>query len=201
MTEQWRPIEGYEGLYEVSNLGKVRSLDRIDCTGRRLKGKILIPLMMKNGYLSVFLCKEGKAKHFLIHRLVAQAFILNPEGLKEINHKDEDKTNNLVDNLEYCDRKYNMNYGTRTERDVQTKIRKGLFDPEMCGIKDRKEYDRLYNQKNKERIRERNKEWYQENRDQILEQQRDYYQKNREQINERRREQYRRRKKKTKQTT
>lgn len=163
--EIWKDIEGYEGLYQVSNMGKVRSVDRIDCTGHRLNGKILRPRMNSGGYLLVNLHNEGEQKTFTVHRLVAQAFIPNPEGLPQINHKDEDKTNNIVDNIEYCDRKYNCNYGTRNERVaknmLQTKISKGLVDPEMCGIqtKDKKEYNRLY---------------YNKKRDQILEQQRAY---------------------------
>ena len=173
LVEQWRPIEGYEGLYQVSNLGRVRSLDRIDCAGRRLKGKILSPEVAR-GYVQVQLWKEGKLKWFKVHRLVAQTFIHNPEGLPQINHKDEDKTNNIVDNLEYCDGKYNMNYGTRIERAVQTRISNGNADPELCGIGDEKEYKRLYYQKNKDRLRERHTEYMRE---------------------------YRRRKEKTKQTT
>ena len=153
-NEIWKDIEGYEGLYQVSNLGRVKSLERIDRLGRLKPGVILRPKVERGGYLLVGLHKEGKQKMFLVHRLVAHAFIPNPEGLPEINHRDEDKTNNLVDNLEYCDRKYNMNYGTRNERmtknRVQSGIDNGTYDPELCGImnKDRNEYARLYYQKN-----------------------------------------------------
>ena len=159
MTDEvWRDIEGYEMIYQVSNMGRVKRLDGIDSQGRNWKGRILSPGIDKGGYLKVCLYKEGKVNRFLVHRLVAHAFIPNPEGLPQINHIDEDKTNNLVDNLEYCDCKYNCNYGTHTERQVQTMIRKGIFDPEMCGL-DRNERKRLYYQKNKERLKEYQREY------------------------------------------
>lgn len=110
--EEWKPVKGYEGLYEVSNLGRVKSLNyRRTGKERILKGR-------KNnwGYLQVILYKDDKRKNYKIHRLVAQAFLPNPDNLPEVNHKDEDKTNNCVDNLEYCNNYYNVNYGTRNER-------------------------------------------------------------------------------------
>ena len=108
-TEIWKSIKGYEGLYEVSNLGRVKSL---------LYGKerILKPQKQRNGYLHIILCKNVKMKTFKVHRLVATAFIPNPECFEQINHKDEDKTNNCVSNLEWCSSKYNKNYGSRNER-------------------------------------------------------------------------------------
>lgn len=112
MKEEYKDIEGYEGLYQVSNLGNVKSLDN----DKERKDKILKPAKLKNGYLQVTLCKEGKRKIYKIHRLVAQTFIENPNNLPQINHKDEDKTNNHITNLEFCDRKYNCNYGTRNEK-------------------------------------------------------------------------------------
>lgn len=111
INEQWRPVNGYEN-YEVSNLGRVKSLN-YNHTG---KEKILKPLKERNGYLRVNLCRDGKMKRFLIHRLVAIAFISNPEGLEQINHKDENKSNNVVENLEWVSRWDNMHYGTLYER-------------------------------------------------------------------------------------
>lgn len=108
-TEIWKPVKGYEGLYEVSNLGRVKSLKY----GRE---KVLKPGDDNNGYLFVKLYKDGKRKHFKVHRLVAEAFLPNPEGLPEVNHRDEVKTNNVVYNLEFCSRWYNMHYGTLQER-------------------------------------------------------------------------------------
>ena len=130
MEEIWKDIEGYEGIYQVSNLGRVRSLDREvpNCNAagyvgtKILRGKILKPLKMANsGYMEVHLKSNGQVKHGRIHRLVAEAFIPNPDNLPEINHKDEDKTNNRADNLEWCDRQYNSNYGTRLIRISDTK--------------------------------------------------------------------------------
>lgn len=115
----WKPIEDYEGLYEVSNFGNVRSLDR-KVSGRwgitNRKGKILNLVKDKDGYLIVTLCKKGKQKTHKIHRLVANAFLDNPYDYECINHKDENPTNNHFENLEFCTTKYNSNYGTRNER-------------------------------------------------------------------------------------
>ena len=118
--EIWKDKKDYEGLYQASNLGRVRSVDRWvkgkSGSLRLIKGKILKPGTTKDGYLQVVLCKNGKEKTFRVHRLVAETFLLNPENLPEVNHKDEDKTNNNVENLEFCDRTYNVNYGTRNEK-------------------------------------------------------------------------------------
>ena len=100
MKETWKPIVGYEGLYEVSNLGRVRSLTRLSKFRNRsgkldervIKGRIMRPQKQRTGYLNVGLSKDGKVTLFRVHRLVAAAFIANPEGLYEVNHIDEDKT-------------------------------------------------------------------------------------------------------------
>ena len=108
----WKDIKGYEGLYQVSNTGKARSMNyRNTGNVRRLK-----PSVNKDGYLQVGLYKEGKYYRYLVHRLVALTFIPNPNNLPQVNHKDENKANNTVWNLEWCDAKYNSNYGTRIER-------------------------------------------------------------------------------------
>ena len=112
INEEWRPIKGYEGLYEVSSLGRVKSMN-YSHTG---KERILKIGKHRGGYLFVILCRNGKRKNFLVHRLVAEAFLPNPNNLPQVNHKDEVKTNNCVSNLEWCDCKYNNNYGTRSER-------------------------------------------------------------------------------------
>ena len=135
INEIWKPIKGYEGLYEVSNFGRIRSLDRW-CSHRRgkqlKKGKILKLLKDTSGYLFVRLCKNNKVKTYLVHRLVAEAFIDNPNNLPQINHKDECKTNNIVSNLEWCDRKYNINYGTRTEK-CSKKLSKPVLQYDLEG--------------------------------------------------------------------
>ena len=113
MKEEYKDIEGYENLYQISSLGNVKSLNK-------RKGRILKPAKNNKGYLRVGLCKQGKRKMYLVHRLVTSAFIENPNNLPQVNHKDEDKTNNAVENLEFCDAKYNNNYGTRNIRAAES---------------------------------------------------------------------------------
>lgn len=114
MIEIFKDIEGYEGLYQISNLGNVKALG--NGGSNTSKERILKPTKNQKGYLYVGLCKEGKRKKYKIHRLVAQMFLPNSNNFTEINHKDEDKTNNQVTNLEWCTRAYNMNYGSRNQR-------------------------------------------------------------------------------------
>ena len=106
--EEWRDIKGYEGKYQVSNLGRVRSFHG--------KGKLLKGTPDKDGYLRIALCKNGMRKYFGIHQLVALVFIPNPNNLPCVNHKDEDKTDNKVENLEWCTIAYNNCYGNRLKR-------------------------------------------------------------------------------------
>ena len=131
--EQWCDIEGFENLYQISNTGRVKSLERIvKVTGGNnnscfIKEKILKPSVGKQGYLSVVLCKDGKVYGRLIHRLVAQAFIPNPDNLPCVNHKDENPQNNNVTNIEWCSYRYNNCYKGRIEkcRDKISKTLKG----------------------------------------------------------------------------
>lgn len=113
MVEIWKDIVGYENLYQVSNFGNVRSF-------KHKKPKLLKPRKDSKGYLQIVLSNHNKSrKNFLIHRLVAQAFIPNPKNYPVINHKDENPLNNNVSNLEWCTQKYNTNYGTAQERRVK----------------------------------------------------------------------------------
>ncbi|MCO7126642.1 NUMOD4 motif-containing HNH endonuclease [Sporolactobacillus shoreicorticis] len=112
MIEIWRNIKDYEGLYQVSNCGRVKRLSN----NRQMKEKILRSVKHGRGYLKIGLHKNGSQKDYFIHRLVAQAFIINPINLPEVNHRDENKHNNNISNLEWCSSKYNANYGTRNER-------------------------------------------------------------------------------------
>lgn len=110
--EEWRNIDEYEGLYQVSNCGRVKSTQYYHGTYERI-----MKLNKRNdGYIGVQLWKNGKCKSYLVHRLVAQAFLNNPYNLTEVNHKDEDKSNNNVNNIEWCNRVYNNNYGTVKQR-------------------------------------------------------------------------------------
>ena len=110
MVEIWKDVVGYEGLYKVSNLGNVMSF-------KHKKPKLLKPRKDSKGYLQILLSNHNKSiKNFLIHRLVAQAFLPNPNNYPVINHKDENKTNNRVSNLEFCTQQYNTTYGTAQER-------------------------------------------------------------------------------------
>lgn len=116
-NEIWKSVVGYEGLYEVSNMGRVRSLDHIS-SNRLFKGKVMSQFNIYTPgkrhpfpYKQVKLTKNGKDKMLLVHRLVAMAFLPNPQNLPFINHKDENPSNNRADNLEWCTPKYNSSYG------------------------------------------------------------------------------------------
>lgn len=120
MSEEWEPIKDYEGIYVISNTGKIKSLSRrVFVTNkynakstRMTKEKELKPQIRGNYYI-VWLCKNGIKKQYCVHRLVAQTFLKKSKNYKYINHKDENKLNNNVNNLEFCNQKYNCNYGNR----------------------------------------------------------------------------------------
>lgn len=131
MVEIWKPVVGWEGLYEVSNQGRVRSLDRevpakVGTVIR--KGRLLSQRITPFGYIRVKLTRDKQSKYYMVHRLVGEAFLSNPDNLPFINHKDENKKNNTVylnpdgsvdfskSNLEWCTRLYNARYGTNIER-------------------------------------------------------------------------------------
>ncbi len=111
-TEHWGTISGTDGIYCVSDFGKVRN---------NKTGRILIPQESHHGYLRVDISVNGKRKNFYVHRLVADAFLPNPNNFPQINHKDENKKNNSVWNLEWCTGTYNCSYGNRTMR-IREKI-------------------------------------------------------------------------------
>lgn len=131
MKEIWKDIPDFEGLYQVSNLGNVKTLDKYVGTGIKHNSKVkrkekLLKQYNKRGYLQVSLSKNHKRYYFSVHRLVAQAFIPNPDNLLQVNHKDENPMNNCIENLEWCTAKYNCNYGTRNKRIYnKTSFKKG----------------------------------------------------------------------------
>ena len=120
-VEIWVDIKNFEGCYQVSSLGRVRSLDKYGKNNwgnapRFFKGRILKPGISGSGYYFVNLRVDGTKTIARIHRLVAEAFLPNPNNLPQVNHKDENKLNNRDENLKWCDSKYNVNYGTRKLR-------------------------------------------------------------------------------------
>ena len=128
--EIWKDIEGFEGMYQISNRGNVKSLN-YNKTG---KERILKPNKVSHGYLQVQLHQDGKAKNYYVHRLVAAAFCDNPHGFKEVNHIDEDKTNNCADNLEFCSKSYNNNYGTRNKRIAEKRSKPVIAIDKRTGL-------------------------------------------------------------------
>ena len=120
--EEWKDIKGYEGIYQVSNFGRIKSLERLDSSGAIRKETLLKQYKNHNGYLVVTLCKNGVSKKFFVHRLVAEAFIPNPLNLPYVNHKGENKSKNYVWQLEWCTKEYNNNYGSRNLNASKTKI-------------------------------------------------------------------------------
>ena len=120
MQEIWKDVAGYEGLYQVSNMGRVKSFCQ-STKFHKQKEFILKPSLINSGYEVVTLYSKEKRKKFQIHRLVATAFIPNPNNLPCVNHKDENKVNNCVSNLEWCTYQYNNNYGTARIRTAETK--------------------------------------------------------------------------------
>lgn len=165
--EAWKDVQGYEGLYQVSDQGRVRSLDRIvvDASGKRThkRGCVLRPLVLRHGYHSVALWKDGKMKRPTVHRLVALAFVPNPDHLPEVNHRDGCKDNNAAVNLEWCTRRDNVRHefdtglcriGRLTDEQVRAiradnrllkEIAKdyGLSESTVCNIRKRHIYRRV----------------------------------------------------------
>lgn len=137
--EIWKDIIGYEGYYQISNLGNVKSLNRIvkNKNGYRNTGERLLKIYSPKDsqhYPFVILCKNGKTENKLIHRLVATAFVTNGDPIHktQVNHIDENKMNNSSDNLEWCTPKYNAEYGTRIERTKKSTTNNQSWKRVLC---------------------------------------------------------------------
>ena len=163
LFEVWKPISGFEN-YEISSEGRVWS---------KRAQKFLKPVKDRGGYLWVKLCNCGIEKGFLIHRLVMNAFVTNPDPqrLTQINHKNEDKTANMLENLEYCDAKYNSNYGDRIKKIHNTKLLKG----QISGLS-KKELDHKWKEEHKKERYEYSVKYRNEHRDSLNEYKRQWRQ-------------------------
>ena len=168
--EIWAWIEGFEGQYMVSTFGMIYSVERKQNNHSKLqnvKEKIKKHSDNGNGYKFIQLYSNGKNKRAYVHRLVAEAFLPNPDNLPQVNHKDEVKTNNCVENLEWCDNYYNLMYGTGNDRRIisnqnggiekriSTRIKNGTADNRTCGIiktEGRAAYKRMWRKIHKEKI-------------------------------------------------
>ena len=166
MKEIWKDIIGFEGIYEISNLGRIRRIKT---------GRILSTRRSDGWYITVTLYKDKKRYGKSLHRLVAETFVHNPYNLPEVNHIDEDKTNNRADNLEFCDRKYNNNYGSRMDKIRDTKLKNGHINEEYSGL-DKKSYGKKYYQEHKEERKEYNKKYREEHKEELKEKRKKYYQ-------------------------
>lgn len=173
LIEEWRDVVGFEGLYQVSNLGRVKGLDRlvdtnINNVNRRIhKGKLLKPQFNNKGYKRVNLCKNGNKNMAFVHRLVAEAFIPNPNNYPIINHKDENKQNNMVwvnedgsidydkSNLEWCTQEYNMNWN-RVMKKVGLKLRKTEEEKKY----NRKKYEEAHKEEKRRYMQEYHRKHY-----------------------------------------
>ena len=181
MKEIWKDIIGFEGIYEISNLGRIRRIKT---------GRILSTRRSDGWYITVTLYKDKKRYGKSLHRLVAETFVPNPYNLPEVNHIDEDKINNRADNLEFCDRKYNVNYGTIKDRIRNTRLKNGHINEEYSGL-DKKSYGKKYYQEHKEdrieygkKYREEHKEYFkkyrEEHKEELKEKRKKYYQEHKE---------------------
>lgn len=140
--EIWKPVVGYEGYYEVSNYGRVRSLDRTiyNRTGYTSvkQGKMKKTWINNRGYVMARLSKDNEKRDALVHRLVAEAFLEKSKGEEIVNHKDFNRSNNIVDNLEWCDYKYNLHYSMDRVKCSLRQKNKGRYN---LGVYPRKKKD------------------------------------------------------------
>lgn len=183
-SETFLSVPGYEGLYEVSNKGNVKSLRR---------GIILKPSIL-HGYLRVGLHKDNKTQYYVVHRLVALVFIPNPENLPFVNHKDESRNNNCVENLEWCTAQYNNTYGTAIKRRVEKRTGREYIEDPVKRHQHRLEVKRAYNNTYNNTHKEEHKKWYQEHKEDAITRARIFKQNNKEKVKEYNQRYYQKRK-------
>lgn len=122
VEEIWKDVEGFEGLYQVSSLGRVKRLKGKHCKQDRILSQSTL-----RGYRHLTLKNDSKQRTVQVHRLVAETFIPNPDNLPTINHRDENPSNNCVENLEWCTQKYNCNYGNRNSKIGEKSIKRPIM--------------------------------------------------------------------------
>ncbi|KEF40157.1 NUMOD4 motif/HNH endonuclease [Schinkia azotoformans MEV2011] len=125
VSEVWKEVKGYEGLYEISNHGRVRSLDKVDYLGRKYKSRIMKPQKNNKGYYQVIFTKDRKIKSHYVHRLVALAFLPNSDRKFQVNHIDGKKQNNSVENLEWVTQEENIQHAYDTGLNCASNRAKG----------------------------------------------------------------------------
>jgi hypothetical protein len=158
--EHWKDIKGYEGLYQVSNYGRVKALPkkRINGTGFYIqKERIMSQQLKTKRYYGVNLTKDGIHKNFLVHRLVADAFIKNPNNYEEVNHIDCNKLNNKVENLEWCTREMNLKHALENELLLKKKGKK--LSKEECERISKRNKGRIVSKETREKISRAMKEY------------------------------------------
>ena len=200
--EKWVDIEipGLDQKYQVSTMGQIKRLayDMVlqrNGTEYIMHKNEMIVKLQNQKYQMVMLMVNGKQKAFYVHRLVAQAFIPNPDNLPEVNHINEDKYDNRVENLEWCTHSYNMKYGTRMDRVRQTMIESGNWQ-DYSGFSDEekkemwKKKSKEWREKNQEHIKEWRREWWKNNKEQYTERQKEWRKNNKEEAKAMRRKTY-----------
>ena len=175
MKEKWADIKGYEGLYQISSYGRVKSLNKKGGNGKNQKEQLM--RLSKRKYLTISLCKNSKYETFNVHRLVAEAFIPNPQNLKYVNHIDYDKYNNKVDNLEWCTARENSLWSLENMRKALLKKQKPLSGHHYIQKRSENSFRFQYNKNGKSLIRKKfnsledaikfRDEWFKENEPQI----------------------------------
>lgn len=134
MREVWKDIALSGGAYQISNYGRVKSVERVTENGRAVRERILKTRFNKRGYEYVNIQVQKRRKAIKIHREVAKAFLDNPNNYIEVNHKDENKRNNSVENLEWCNRAYNANYGTASKRAAASRLKKHVLQIDQFAL-------------------------------------------------------------------